>query len=89
MIGSDRRLKDAANALMARLVIDRRTVSLDTAADGKPSTAAGEFDRLSRCAISHGRLLLGDEHIPAVAIADAAAQMSAVLQLDGRSLRTL
>jgi two-component system sensor histidine kinase TctE len=88
MIASDRRLKAATNALMARLVIDGRTVSLDAAADGKPAlTPANSVDFSVRD--QFGRLMLGDEHIPAVAIADAAAQMFAVLQLDGRSLRAL
>ena len=88
MIASDRRLKAATNALMARLVLDRRTVSLDAAADGKPQLPpANSVDFSVRD--QSGRLLLGDEHIPAVAIADAAAQMSAVLQLDGRSHRAL
>ena len=88
MIASDRRLKAATNALMARLVLDRRTLSLDAAADGKPALApANSVDFSVRD--QSGRLLLGDEHIPAVAIADAAAQMSAVLQLDGRSHRAL
>jgi two-component system sensor histidine kinase TctE len=88
MIASDRRLKAATNALMARLVLDRRTVSLDAAADGKPQLApANSVDFSVRD--QSGRLLLGDEHIPAVTIADAAAQMSAVLQLDGRSHRAL
>jgi two-component system sensor histidine kinase TctE len=73
---------------MARLVVDRRTVSLDAAADGKPALApANSVDFSVRD--QTGKLLLGDEHIPAVAIADAAAQMSAVLQLEGRSLRAL
>jgi len=88
MIASDRRLKAATNAFMARLVVDRRTVSLDAAADGKPALApANSVDFSVRD--QTGKLLLGDEHIPAVAIADAAAQMSAVLQLEGRSLRAL
>jgi two-component system sensor histidine kinase TctE len=88
MIASDHRLKAATNALMARLVLDRRTLSLDAAADGKPALApANSVDFSVRD--QSGRLLLGDEHIPAVAIADAAAQMSAVLQLDGRSHRAL
>ncbi|MGD0501954.1 MAG: HAMP domain-containing sensor histidine kinase [Steroidobacteraceae bacterium] len=88
MIASDRRLKSATNAFMARLVVDRRTVSLDAAADGKPALApANSVDFSVRD--QTGKLLLGDEHIPAVAIADAAAQMSAVLQLEGRSLRAL
>ena len=88
MIASDRRLKAATNAFMARLVVDRRTVSLDAAADGKPALApANSVDFSVRD--KTGKRLLGDEHIPAVAIADAAAQMSAVLQLEGRSLRAL
>ena len=58
MIASDRRLKAATNALMARLVLDRRTVSLDAAADGKPALApANSIDFSVRD--QSGRLLLG------------------------------
>ncbi len=88
MIASDRRLKAASNALMARIVVDGRTISLDAATDGKPVLAPANSVAFSVRDRS-GKLLLGDEHIPAVAIEDAAAQMFAVLQLEGRSLRAL
>jgi two-component system sensor histidine kinase TctE len=88
MIASDRRLKAASNALMARIAVDGRSVTLDAASDGKPALAqANSVDYSVRD--QSGRLLLGDAHIPAVSIADASAQMLAVVQLDGRSMRAL
>jgi two-component system sensor histidine kinase TctE len=88
MLSSDRRLKAASNALMARILIDGRTVSLDTAGAGKPALPpANSFDFSVRD--QSGNLLLGDAHIPAVPMIDPASQLFAVLQLDGRSLRAL
>ena len=88
MIASDRRLKAASNALMARIAVDGRSVTLDAASNGKPALAqANSVDYSVRD--QSGRLLLGDAHIPAVSIADASAQMLAVVQLDGRSMRAL
>jgi two-component system sensor histidine kinase TctE len=88
MIASDRRLKAASNALMARIAVDGRTATLDAAADGKaPLPSADSVDFSVRD--QSGRLLLGDDSIPAVSIADAAAQMFAVVQLNGRSKRAL
>jgi two-component system sensor histidine kinase TctE len=88
MIASDRRLKEASNALMARIAVDGRTVTLDTAARGKPPLPPANVVDFS-VRDPFGKLLLGDEDIPAVSIADAASQMFAVLQLGGRSARAL
>jgi two-component system sensor histidine kinase TctE len=88
MIASDRRLRAASNALMARIAVDGRTATLDAASDGKaPLPSADSVDFSVRD--QSGRLLLGDDSIPAVSIADAAAQMFAVVQLNGRSKRAL
>lgn len=88
MIASDRRLKEASNALMARMVFDGRSVALDSAADGRPALPpANAIDYSVRD--RSGRLLLGDEHVPAGALAEANSQMFAVLQLGGRSARAL
>jgi two-component system, OmpR family, sensor histidine kinase TctE len=88
MLSSDRRLKAASNALMARILIDGRAVSLNTAGAGKPALPpANSFDFSIRD--QSGNLLLGDAHIPTVPMTDPASQLFAVLQLDGRSLRAL
>jgi two-component system, OmpR family, sensor histidine kinase TctE len=88
MIASDRRLKAASNALMARLVVEGRAVSLDTAADGKAALPpASLIDYAVRD--QSGRLLLGDGNIPAVSIADATSQIFALLRLNDRSARAL
>lgn len=88
VIASDRRLKDASNALMARIAVEGRQVSLDRAADGKPALPLGSLvDYAVRDA--SGRLLLGDGSIPAVAIADATSQNFSMLRLTGRSARAL
>jgi two-component system, OmpR family, sensor histidine kinase TctE len=88
MIASDRRLKEASNALMARILVEGRTVSLDAAADGKPALPpANLVDYAARD--QSGRLLLGDRNIPAVSIADTTSQIFAVLRLNGRSARAL
>ncbi len=88
MIASDRRLKEASNALMARILVDGRTITLDTAADGKPALPPANSAAYA-VRDQSGRLLLGDAHIPAVSMADPAAQMFAVLQFGGRSARSL
>ncbi|HEX4150938.1 MAG TPA: histidine kinase dimerization/phospho-acceptor domain-containing protein, partial [Steroidobacteraceae bacterium] len=86
MIASDRRLKEASSALMARIVVDQRTVTLDTSAHGKPALPpAVDYSVRDQS----GRLLLGDGEIPAGSIADAASQTFALLQLGGRSVRAL
>lgn len=88
MISSDRRLKTASNALMARILIDGRRVALDTADERKPPLPPASLIDYS-VRDQSGRLLLGDENIPAVSITDAASQIFAVLQLGGRNARAL
>ena len=88
MIASDRRLKEASNAIMARILIDGSTVTLDASADGKRALpSANSMDYSVRD--GSGRLLLGDAHVPAGSITDAASQTFAVLHFGGRNVRTL
>lgn len=88
VISSDRRLKDAANAVMARLQVEAGQVTLDTAPSGKPSLPAPDSVAYA-VRDTQGRLLLGDAQLPAVAIADAAAQVFALAPLNRRNVRTL
>jgi two-component system sensor histidine kinase TctE len=88
MIASDRRLKAASNALMARIVVEGHKVSVDESRDGRPALPpANLVDYAVRD--PSGRLLLGDANIPAVAIADASSQIFAVLRLNDRTARAL
>jgi two-component system sensor histidine kinase TctE len=88
MISSDRRLKDASNALLARIAVEGAVVRLDTSSAAKsPLPPAQSIDYSVRD--RSGRLLLGDPHIPAGLITDAVSQVFAVLQLGGRNVRAL
>jgi len=89
VISSDRRLKDAANAVMARIQVDRGgSVTLDAISGDRPALPAADSIRYA-VRDSKGRLLLGDAQIPVVSMADTADQVFAVAQLDHRNVRTL
>jgi two-component system sensor histidine kinase TctE len=88
VISSDRRLKEAAYSLMARVRVSDGQATLDTAAERSPplpppnSIAYALRD-------ARGRLLAGEEHLPAVSLPDDTGQLVAVTQLDHRNLRSL
>src|SRR5580658_1014395 len=88
VISSDRRLKDAANAVMARLQVEAGQVTLETAPTGKPLLPAPDSVTYA-VRDTQGRLLLGDAQLPAVAIPDAAAQVFALAPVNRRNVRTL
>ncbi|HSZ10154.1 MAG TPA: ATP-binding protein [Steroidobacteraceae bacterium] len=90
VISSDRRLKEAANALMARVLISDGQITLDTGAvaNGKPSLPLPDSIKYT-LRDTQGRLLAGDSHLPAVVMNDSDAQLFAMAQIDHRSLRTL
>jgi two-component system, OmpR family, sensor histidine kinase TctE len=88
VISSDRRLREAANALMARLQVQAGQVTLDTDPHGKPPLPAPDTIAYA-VRDAEGRLLLGDSQLPAVSMSDAAAQVFAMAQVKGRNVRTL
>jgi two-component system, OmpR family, sensor histidine kinase TctE len=90
VIDSDRRLRQAANALMARVVIKDGQITLDTSGgtDGKPTLPAPNSIKYA-LRDTQGRLLAGDPQLPTVAMNSANAQLIAMAQIDHRSLRTL
>jgi two-component system sensor histidine kinase TctE len=90
VISSDRRLKEATNALMVHVVIKDGQATLDTGAgpDGKPPLPTPDSIKYA-LRDTQGRLLAGDPQLPIVAMNSANAQMFAMAQLDRRSLRTL
>jgi two-component system sensor histidine kinase TctE len=89
VISSDRRLKEAANALMAHVLIKDGLVTLDTSSgNGKPSLPAPDSIRYA-LRDTQGRLLAGDPELPAVAMNNETSQLFAMSQVDHRSVRSL
>jgi two-component system sensor histidine kinase TctE len=88
VIDSDRRLKETANALMARVQVKGGQIILDADSPGKPPLPAPDSMRYALRDI-HGRLLAGDAQLPTMNLSDANAQVFAMAQVDRRSLRTL
>jgi two-component system sensor histidine kinase TctE len=88
VIESDRRLKEAANALMAHVLVNDGQFTLDSNPNGRSALPAPGSVRYA-IRNAQGRLLIGDAQIPAVAMNTANAQLFAMAQIDRRSLRTL
>jgi len=88
MINSDRRLKEAANALMARVQISGDRVSLDARPDARTPLPATDSIRYA-LRDSQGRLLVGDAQLPAKSINDFSAQVFSMTEMDQRSVRAL
>lgn len=92
VISSDRRLKAASNALMARVTIKNGQVFLNTdsegAAAGNPSAAPTDSIKYA-LHDSQGHLLMGDAQLPAVTMNNETTQLFAMVQLDHRSMRSL
>jgi two-component system sensor histidine kinase TctE len=88
VIGSDRRLKEAAIALMAHVSINQGQVALDPDPNRKPPLPRPDLIRYA-LRDAQGRLLAGDAQLPAVAMSSETSQQFALTQIDRRSLRTL
>jgi two-component system, OmpR family, sensor histidine kinase TctE len=88
VISSDRRLKDAAAALMAHVVMHEGQATLDLNPDRNPPLPRADSIRYAMHD-SSGALLSGDAQLPAIAIDGQSSQVLALAQLDGRSVRTL
>jgi two-component system sensor histidine kinase TctE len=88
VIESDRRLKAAANALMAHVVIKDDRVTLDASAEGKPLLPASD-SIMYALRDGQGRFLAGDAQLPIVQMNSTNAQLFAMAQINHRSLRTL
>jgi len=88
VISSDRRLKDAANALMARVLITDGRVTLDDNPDGRIGLPDPGSVRYALRDVD-GHLLAGDAEIPAVPLGSETSQLLAISQIGHRSLRTM
>jgi two-component system sensor histidine kinase TctE len=88
VIGSDRRLKEAANALMAHVTVKQGQVALDPDPRRRPALPRPDLFRYA-LRDAQGRLLAGDAALPAVAMSSDTSQQFALTQVDRHSLRTL
>jgi two-component system sensor histidine kinase TctE len=88
MISSDRRLKEASNALMARTQMVNGQWSLDARADARPPLPSAD-SAVYALRDPRGRLLLGDSRLPVVSLSSETSQLFAMSQIDRRYLRTL
>ena len=88
VISSDRRLKEATNALIAHVTIKDGRASLEPNSEGRPALPAADSVRYA-LRDSQGHLLLGDAQLPSEPLTGASAQVFAMTQIDERSLRTL
>jgi len=88
VIESDRRLKQAANALMAHVLIKEGQATVDAGAQTEPSLPPPDSIKYA-LRDSQGRLLAGDPQLPVVAMNNETSQLLAMSQVDHRSLRTL
>jgi len=87
VISSDRRLKDATNALMAHVRFSEHKLSLDTT-DTPPRLPSPDSVRYA-LRDSQGRLILGDPQLPAVSMSGETSQLIAMTQLNHRNVRSL
>jgi len=88
VISSDRRLREAANSLMAHVLIKDDHVAIDAGAGGKPPLPSPDSIKYA-LRDGQGRLLAGDAQLPAVVMNNETSQLFAMSQVDRRSLRTL
>jgi two-component system sensor histidine kinase TctE len=88
VISSDRRLKEATNALMRRVQVTDGQLALDANPNGGLAPPVPDFVKYA-VRDPQGRLLIGDPQIPAVPMNSANAQLLAMAQIDHRSARTL
>ena len=89
VIGRDQRLREASNALMARIeVSDGQGYARHRASTARPPLPSPDSITYA-VRDARGRLLLGDAQLPAVSIADTSDQVFALARVEHRNVRTL
>jgi two-component system, OmpR family, sensor histidine kinase TctE len=88
VISSDRRLKDAANALMAHLSIKDGRISVDVHSDTPPRLPSAD-SVIYAVRDNSGRLIDGDVRLPAVPMSGETSQLIAMTQLEHHAVRSL
>jgi two-component system sensor histidine kinase TctE len=87
-MGSERRLRDASNTLMAHVQVKEGRINFDASPDSKPPLPSSDSMKYA-LRDARGHLLAGDGQVPAVPMNDVNAQIFAMAQIDHRNLRTL
>ena len=88
VISSDRRLKDATKALMARTQFKNGTLVIDDQENGRPPLPSAD-SVIYALKDADGQLLRGDVRLPTVRLNTDTTQLFAMSQVGGRTLRTL
>jgi two-component system sensor histidine kinase TctE len=88
VISSDRRLKEATNALMAHLTIKDGRISVDARSDVPPRVLSAD-SAIYAVREPSGRLIDGDGRLPAVPMGGEISQLIAMTQLEHRAVRSL
>jgi len=88
VISSDRRLKEAANAVMAHVHVEDGKVTLDTSANVTPHLPATD-SVLFALRDPQGRLIDGDPRVPAVTMPGDVGQIVGVAQIQHHNVRSL
>jgi two-component system, OmpR family, sensor histidine kinase TctE len=88
VISSDRRLKEATNALMAHLRIKDGRISVDDRSDVSPRVPSAD-SAIYAVREPSGRLIDGDGRLPAVPMSGETSQLIAMTQLEHRAVRSL
>ncbi|MDB6084522.1 MAG: sensor histidine kinase, partial [Gammaproteobacteria bacterium] len=88
VISSDKRLKEAANAVMAHVRIANAHISIDTHSETPPRLPSPE-SVIFAVRDTQERLLDGDQRLPPVPMNGETSQLVAMTQLAQRTVRTL
>jgi two-component system sensor histidine kinase TctE len=88
VISSDRRLKEAANAVMAHVQVKDGGVSLDSQSNAPPLLPSPDTV-IYAVHDAQGRLLAGNAQLPAVGMSGDTGQLIAMTQVNHRTLRSL
>jgi two-component system sensor histidine kinase TctE len=89
VISSDRRLKEATNALMTHLSIKDGRISVDARPDVAPRLPSADSVIYAVREQPSGRLIDGDVRLPAVPMSGETSQLIAMTQLEHRAVRSL
>jgi two-component system sensor histidine kinase TctE len=88
VVDSDRRLREAANALMAHVRVTDAGVTVDAESTAVPALPPPDSVAYA-VRDSHGQLLAGNAQLPAAGMSSDVSQFIAMIQLNHRSVRSL
>jgi two-component system sensor histidine kinase TctE len=88
VISSDRRLKEAANALMAHVHVTSGRIQLDVHSDTLPRIPSPD-SVIYAVRDTQGRLLSGDERVAVAPMSGETSQLIAMTQIEHRNVRSL